>query len=178
MSSVYFNDCRVAAGQMLGQRGRGAEIFVSSMKWEKACMFAGYLGLMQQQLERTIDYTRTRTQAGRPLSKNQTVAHRIVDMKLRLEAARLMLYKACRMADQGKDATTELCMAKLAVSEAAIRSSLDAVQLHGALGIMADIGIMSFLQDAVSGTIFGGASEIQRDLIGMFGLGLPRAPRF
>lgn len=75
---------------------------------------------MERQLQQTITYARQRRQFGKAIGKNQAVAHRIVDMKLRLEAARLLLYHACWLIDSGKDAALEISLAKLAVSEAAI----------------------------------------------------------
>jgi L-prolyl-PCP dehydrogenase len=86
-------------------------------------------------------------------------------MKLRLESARLLLYKACWSFDRGADATLGISMAKLAISEAAIQSGLDAIQIHGGIGYTTELGIERELRDAIPGTLFSGTSEIQRDLI-------------
>jgi alkylation response protein AidB-like acyl-CoA dehydrogenase len=86
-------------------------------------------------------------------------------MKVRLESARLLLYRACQVRDQGQDATLDISMAKLAISEAAVQSSLDMMQIHGGLGYMAQSGIPTDLANVLPSTIFSGTSEIQRDLI-------------
>jgi alkylation response protein AidB-like acyl-CoA dehydrogenase len=135
------------------------------MLWERACLFALYVGMMERQLEKTMVYAKERRQFSRAISKNQAISHRIADMKLRLEAARLLLYRACWLFDKGKDATLDISIAKLAVSEAAIQSSLDAIQIHGGIGYISEAGIEQGLRDAIPSTIFSGTSEIQRDII-------------
>ena len=92
---VLFDGCRVPAGNLLGAEGQGLRIFNSSMAWERTCLFAGYLGQMQRQLDTTIEYATGRKQFGKAIARNQAVSHRIVDMKVRLEAARMLLYRAC-----------------------------------------------------------------------------------
>ncbi len=163
--SVYFDRCRVPASQRLGDEGQGAPIFQASMDWERACLFASYLGAMDRDLGTAIDHAKGRKQFGRPIGKNQAVAHRIADMKLRLESARLLLYRACWAKDRGLDAGLEISLAKLAVSEAAVRSGLDLIQLHGSLGVTEETGLAASLLDALPSTIFSGTSEIQRDLV-------------
>lgn len=163
--SLYLDDCRVPAGQRLGGEGQGGAIFRRSMLWERSCLFGLYLGMMERQLDQAVRHARERRQFGRSIGKNQGLAHRIANMKLRLEAARLLLYKACWCLDQGRDALLEVSMAKLAISEAAIQSGLDCIQVHGGMGYAGEAGIEAGLRDAIPGTIFSGTSEIQRDLI-------------
>src|SRR5258707_8922356 len=93
--SVSFEACRVPAVHRLGQDGQGSQIFKQSMQWERACLFAAYIGQMERQLERTVAYAQERCQFGKALGKHQAVAHRLAAMKVRLEAARLLLYRAC-----------------------------------------------------------------------------------
>jgi alkylation response protein AidB-like acyl-CoA dehydrogenase len=164
-SAVYLENCCVPAGNRLGVEGQGARIFQTSMQWERACLFASYIGMMERQLEQTIAYGRERRQFGKPISKNQAISHRIADMKLRLESARLLLYRACWLFDQGKNSVLDVSLSKLAISEAAIRSSLDAIQIHGGVGFATETGIERQLRDAIPSTVFSGTSEIQRDLI-------------
>lgn len=162
---VTFEACRVPAANRLGHDGQGAEVFTRSMQWERACLFAAYLGQMERQLERSIAYTKKRRQFGKALNKHQAVAHRLASMKLRLESARLLLYRACWSFAQGHRAVLDIALSKLAVSEAAIQSGLDAIQLHGSLGIDSDYGIEHMLRDALPATIFSGTSEMQYDII-------------
>jgi alkylation response protein AidB-like acyl-CoA dehydrogenase len=164
-SQITFRDCRVPKSQLLGPEGAGARVFTSSMRWERACLFALYVGMMDRQLEETISYVRKRKQFGKALGRHQAMAHRIADMKLRLESARLLLYRACWTMDRGEDATLEVCLSKLAVSEAAVASSIDAIQLHGAHGVYSEDGVERMLRDSIPCTLFSGTSEIQRDLI-------------
>jgi alkylation response protein AidB-like acyl-CoA dehydrogenase len=164
-SALYLDDCRVPRGHRLGLDGDGAMIFQSSMAWERACLFAIYLGVMARQLDRCIAHACARRQFNKPIGKRQAIAHRIADMRLRLDAARLLLYRACWLHTSGADATLEISLSKLAVSEAAISSALDAIQIHGGMGIVSDTGLGRMLGDALPATIFSGTSEIQRDLI-------------
>ncbi len=110
------------------------------MQWERACLFALYLGQMERQLEQTVAHAKERRQFGTPLGKHQAVAHRLADMKLRLEAARLLLYRACWLFDQGEETNLAISLSKLAVSEATIQGGLDAIHIHGATGFISSYG--------------------------------------
>ena len=168
---VWLEDCPVDAGNRVGPEGGGAAIFRSAMEWERACLFALYLGVMDRQLEEVVAFAKRRRQFGKPVGRHQAVAHRAADMKLRLDAGRLLLHRACWMKSQGLECALEVSLAKLAISEGAVRSGLDAIQIFGGLGIKPETGIASALSDAIPSTIFSGTSEIQRDLIAR-GLGL------
>ncbi|WFB11175.1 acyl-CoA dehydrogenase family protein [Streptomyces sp. LX-29] len=163
---VTFDRCFVPDEQVLGVPGQGGAIFQHSMRWERSCLFAVYLGVQQRLLDRCVEHVRRRRQSGRPLAEFQSVANRVVDMKLRLESGRLLLYRACDALDRDdQDAALWVSLSKLAVSEAAVASALDAVQLLGGRGYLRDEGIEAALRDAVPTTIFSGTSEIQRQLI-------------
>jgi alkylation response protein AidB-like acyl-CoA dehydrogenase len=162
---IYLENCRVPALRRLGEEGQGISIFQSSMAWERGCLFAAYLGAMERDLDVAIAFARERRQFGRPIGKNQAISHRIADMKLRLESARLLLYRACWLKDQGSESTLDISLAKLAVSEAAVQSGLDLIRIHGSVGISGESGIAESLLNALPSTIFSGTSEIQRDLI-------------
>jgi alkylation response protein AidB-like acyl-CoA dehydrogenase len=168
---VRLEDCPVNERDRVGPDGGGAAVFRSSMDWERACMFAQYLGVMDRQLGDVVAFAKRRRQFGKALGRHQAVAHRAADMKLRLDAGRLLLHRACWMKSQGLDSTLEVSLAKLAISEGAVRSGLDAIQIFGASGVKTETGVAAALCDAIPGTIFSGTSEIQRDLIAR-GLGL------
>jgi alkylation response protein AidB-like acyl-CoA dehydrogenase len=171
MGEVVLADCLVPAGQRLGPEGAGMAIFNSSMGWERSCILASALGAMQRQLEACVRYARERKQFGQAIGKFQAVAGKVADMSLRLEAARLLVYRAAWLAGQGKPAVAEAAAAKLFTSEAWVASSLDAIQIHGAYGYMKEAGIERDLRDAVAGTIYSGTSEIQRVILSrMLGL--------
>jgi len=123
--------------------------------------------MMDRQLQQTITYAQERRQFGRPIGKNQAISHRIADMKIRLESARLLLYHACWRMARGENAVLEVSMAKVAISEAAQQSSLAALQIHGGVAFSPELGIERMLRDSVPSTLFSGTSEIQRDLIAL-----------
>jgi alkylation response protein AidB-like acyl-CoA dehydrogenase len=165
-ASLCLADCRVPATHLLGAAGQGGMIFTRSMQWERSGLFAGFLGLLERQLERVIQFSRERRQFGRRIGKNQAVSHRIADMKLRLEAARLLLYRACWLLDRGSpEANVAVSLAKLAVSEAAVQSSLAAVQLFGGAGYARAAGIERALRDSLAATLASGTSEMQREIV-------------
>jgi alkylation response protein AidB-like acyl-CoA dehydrogenase len=164
VATVYLEGCRVPARNLVGAQGNGARIFASSMQWERGCLFAAYLGMMDRQLDDTIAFAKARRQGKRRISQYQAISHRIVDMRLRLDTAKLLLYRACWANDQGGDAELEVCLSKIAASEAAIQSSLDAIQIHGGNGIVREVGIERALRDAVPSTLFSGTSEVLRNL--------------
>jgi alkylation response protein AidB-like acyl-CoA dehydrogenase len=171
MGEVVLADCLVPAGKRVGPEGAGMAIFNSSMGWERSCILASALGAMQRQLETCVGYARARKQFGQAIGKFQSVAGKMADMYLWLEAARLLVYLAAWLAQQGKRAVAEAAAAKLFTSEAWVQSSLDAIQIHGAYGYMKEAGIERDLRDAVAGTIYSGTSEIQRVILSrMLGL--------
>jgi L-prolyl-PCP dehydrogenase len=168
---IFLDECRVPAKNRLGKEGDGASIFKQSMIWERACLFAAYVGAMERQLNQAIEYAIQRKQFRKSIGKNQAISHRIVDMKMRLDCAKLLLYRACWLKDQKRDATTEISLSKLAISEAAVASGLDLIQIYGGNGFITENGIERALRDAIPSKIFSGTSEIQKDIIAK-GLGL------
>jgi alkylation response protein AidB-like acyl-CoA dehydrogenase len=141
------------------------------MEWERSCILASAVGAMQRQLEACVSYARTRKQFGQAIGKFQSVANKVADMYLRLDAARLLIYQAAWLGQQGEPVLAEAAAAKLFTSEAWVASSLDAIQIHGAYGYMKESGIERDLRDAVASTIYSGTSEIQRVILArMLGL--------
>ncbi len=171
MGEIALTDCLVPAGNRLGPEGAGMAIFNSSMDWERSCLFASAVGSMRRQLDACVAYARSREQFGQPIGKFQGVADKLADMYVRLEAARLLIYRVAWLKQQGRTAPAEAAAAKLFTSEAWVRSSQDAIQTHGAWGYLKDAGIERDLRDAVAGTIYSGTSEIQRVVLArMLGL--------
>jgi alkylation response protein AidB-like acyl-CoA dehydrogenase len=171
MAEVVFDDCRVPAENRLGREGRGVSVFDCSMEWERGCILASCLGVMRRQLEDCIRHARERRQFGRPIGKNQSVANRIVDMKLRLETSRALVYRIGALKDGAENASLEAAMAKLHVSQCYVQSSLDAIQVFGGYGYMTDQGVEGDLRDAVGSLLYSGTTDIQRNIIAR-GLGL------
>ena len=173
MSEVILEDCEIPEENRLGPEGAGAAIFNCSMAWERGAILASYLGTMQRQIDTCVKYARERKQFGKPIGRFQAVAHRVANMKVRLEAARNLVYRVAWTKQQGKSAVLEAAVAKLFVSESFVQSCLDAIQIHGGYGYMTDFGVERDLRDSISGTIYSGTSEIQRNIIAAM-LGLSR----
>ena len=171
MGEVYLDDCVVPASQRLGEEGAGVAIFNSSMDFERACILAAGLGTMERQIEACVERARTWERFGKPIGKFQSVSNRIADMKLRLETARLLVYKTAWLKAKGRRASMESALAKLYMSECLVQSGLDAVQIFGGYGYMTEYGLERELRDAVGGSIYSGTSEIQRMIIARY-LGL------
>jgi alkylation response protein AidB-like acyl-CoA dehydrogenase len=165
MGELAFEDCRLPADALLGREGRGAEVFNSSMDWERGSILACAVGTMRRQLERCVAHVRTRRQFGKPIGDFQAVSNRVVDMKVRLETCRPLVYRIGWLRGQGKDATAEAAMAKLHVSECFVQNSLDAVRLFGAAGFAAEFGVERDLRDSVGSLIYSGTNDIQRNII-------------
>jgi alkylation response protein AidB-like acyl-CoA dehydrogenase len=164
-AEVVLDDCRIPAGNLLGRAGGGAAVFNDAMEWERIGIMAWSLGAMERQLEACVRYCGLRQQSGRPLNRFQAVSHKLADMKVRCEAGRLLLYRAAWLKQCGRNCHAEAAQAKLFVSEAYVKNSLEAVQLHGAFGYAAESGLERELRDALAGTIHSGTSEIQRNII-------------
>ena len=165
MSEVVFDGCDVPASNLLGSIGSGMAIFNTSMDWERSLILATAVGSMQRQLEHSVAYAKERRQFGQPIGKFQAVSHRIVDMKVRLDAARLLLYQTAWKKSQGKSTAVEASIAKLFISEAYLHSSLDTLQIHGAYGYMEESEIEREVRDAIASRIYSGTSDIQRNII-------------
>jgi alkylation response protein AidB-like acyl-CoA dehydrogenase len=165
MCEFVFDNCRVPVTNRLGREGRGVQVFEASMEWERGCILATCLGVMRRQIEQCIAHARTRRQFGRPIGKFQSVANKIVDMKVRLDTCRPLVYRIGRLKDQNRSAMQEAAIAKLYVSDCFVKSSLDAIQVFGGYGYMREQGVERDLRDAVGGTIYSGTNEIQRNII-------------
>jgi alkylation response protein AidB-like acyl-CoA dehydrogenase len=165
MGELAFEDCVLPAENLLGREGRGAAIFNAALEWERGGILSSILGTMRRQLDRCIERARTRRQFGQPIGKFQSVSNRIVDMAVRLETSRMMVYRYAWSKTQGLDSTAWASMAKLHVSECFVQNSLDAVRLFGAAGYATQAGLERDLRDSVGGVIFSGTNDIQRNII-------------
>ena len=134
MGELVLENCVVPADAILGREGRGSTVFNAALEWERGAILAGILGTMRRQLEACIAHARARKQFGQPIAKFQSVSNRIVDMKLRLETSRFMVYRYAWATSHGDDAAAWSSMAKLHVSECFVQNSLDAMRCFGASG--------------------------------------------
>ena len=165
MGELVFQDCKVPADHLLGKEGRGHTIFQSTISWERGFLFASQVGAMERVLERCVSHARKRQQFGQSIGSFQGVSHKIADMKMRLELAKLMLYKIGWLKKEGKRAFLESSISKVFISESLNQTCQDAIQIHGARGYMTDYELERELRDAIAGTIYAGTSEIHRNMI-------------
>jgi len=171
MAELALQDCEIPVENLLGKEFGGQAVFTSSMEWERICILASHLGAMQRIMETCVKYAKERKQFGEPIGKFPAIANKIADMDVRLETGRLALYKAAWMKSQGRHPLREASIAKLYVSEACVKSCLEAIQLHGGYGYMTEYELERELRDAVAGTIYSGTSEVHRVIIAnMMGL--------
>jgi hypothetical protein len=168
MSEIVFTECRIPATNLLGPFGAGMAIFNHSMEWERGIILASAVGTMQRQLETAVAYARQRRQFGQPIGKFQAVSHKLADMKVRLEAGRLLLYQLGWAMSNGRATGMESAMVKLFLSESLVQSSMESIFIHGGSGYMTDSEIERDLRDAIAGRIYSGTSDIQRNLIARF----------
>jgi alkylation response protein AidB-like acyl-CoA dehydrogenase len=171
MGEIEFDDCPVPADQRLGDEGDGYRIFTSTMEFERGFMFAAQVGALHRIVDETVAFASSRQQFGRPIGAYQAVSHRIADMRVRLELARLLLYKVGWLKREGRTALLEAAMLKLFASESLVDGALTSMRLHGARGYVTDLPVEREVRDALAGTIYAGTSEIQRNIIaGLIGL--------
>lgn len=171
ISEVFFEDVFLPESAVIGGIGGGGSVFVHSMEWERACLFALHVGTIERLLEQAVDYARSRRQYGQIIGKFQGVSHRIAEMKVMLEAGRLLTYKSASQLDRSKKVSLDAAISKLFVSESLIASALSTIQVFGGYGFMTETGVERMLRDAVAGTIYSGTSEVQKNIIaGWLGL--------
>lgn len=162
---LVLDNCRVPADSLLGKPGAGASIFGRAVEAERVFLYAAQLGAMERVLERTIEQARTRRQGGTTIGSYQAVSHRIVDMKLRHESARLLAYKAAAVHDRGENIGLAAGLAKLQAAEMAVASAVDAIQVFGASGYLAETGLGGELGDAVGGLAYSGTVDVTRNIV-------------
>jgi alkylation response protein AidB-like acyl-CoA dehydrogenase len=163
--SLVLEDCRVPSTTLIGERGAGAAIFNEAMRWERICLLALTLGATTRILGRCINHVRSRRQFGQPIGQFQAVANKLVDMRLRLEASRWLLYHAAWLHSRNEPADEAICLSKIMSAESAVAAGIDAVQLFGGEGIMPDSGIELFLRDMLPLRILSGTTEVQKQLL-------------
>jgi alkylation response protein AidB-like acyl-CoA dehydrogenase len=165
ISEMVLEDVFVPDGNIIGKVGGGAPVFAESMDWERALLGACHLGSMQRLLEESIRYSRSRKQGGQLISKYQAVSHKIADMKVRLEAARWLIFQAAASLDSSREAGLHAAIAKLFASEAFVDSARAGIQVMGGYGYMVESEIERTMRDALGSTIYSGTSEMQRNII-------------
>jgi len=164
-AELVFEDCRVPAANLLGREGFGFVDALRVLDRGRIGIAAFSVGIAQAAFESSITYTKGRKQFGRAIAEFQAIQTKIADMSVRIEAARLLTWKAATLRDQGQEHTLESSQAKLYASEIAVEVALDAIQVHGGYGYIKEYPVEKNLRDAKLGTIGEGTSEVQRMVI-------------
>jgi alkylation response protein AidB-like acyl-CoA dehydrogenase len=164
-SEVILEQCRVPASQMLGAEGQGFVNALQVLDAGRIGIAALSVGLAQGAYEAARSYAFERKQFGQPIGTFQSIRAKLVDNATRIEAARLLTYRAASMKDDGQRTTLEAAMAKLYSSEIAVRAAEDGVQIHGGYGFVKDYPAEKYFRDVKLTTIGEGTSEIQRLVI-------------
>jgi alkylation response protein AidB-like acyl-CoA dehydrogenase len=162
---LLFDECRIPAGNLLGEEGEGDRLFLKTLDGGRIGIGAMALGIAQAAYEAASAYAKERQQFGRPIASFQGIAFKIADMATQIEAARLLVYRAAWLKDRGEPYSTEAAMAKLFASEVARQVTNDALQVHGGYGYVTEYKVERYLRDAKLTEIGEGTSEIQRMVI-------------
>jgi alkylation response protein AidB-like acyl-CoA dehydrogenase len=164
-SEVIFQDCRIPGSQMLGEEGQGFINTLQVLDAGRIGIAALAVGLAQGAYEAARRYAKERRQFGQPIAAFQAIQWKLADAATKIEAARLLTYRAAYLKDQGKRMTRESAMAKLYSSEVAVKVADDCVQIHGGYGFVKDYPAEKYFRDVKLLTIGEGTSEIQRLVI-------------
>ena len=164
-TELIFQDCIVPKENLLGKEGQGFVIAMTTLDGGRIGIASQALGLAQGALDNTIAYVKERKQFGRALAKFQNTQFQLADMHTKVEAARLLVYKAARAKDTQKKYSLEAAMAKLYAAEVAMEVTTKAVQLHGGYGYTREYDVERMMRDAKLTEIYEGTSEVQRMVI-------------
>lgn len=164
--SVMFQDVKVPKSHLLGKVGDGFKIAMQSLDGGRIGIAAQALGIAAGAYELALAYSKERHSFGKPIHEHQAIRFKLADMAMNIEAARLMVYRAACLKDEGKDYATAASMAKLFASEVAMNTTIEAIQVHGGYGYVKEYHVERLMRDAKITQIYEGTSEIQRLVIG------------
>ena len=163
---LIFEDCPVPAENILRREGDGFLIALGTVEWDRSTLMAPFLGGLEYALEASVRYAKERVQFGRPIASFQAIQHMLADIKVTIEATRLLIFRVAWLKDRGKLVNpVEAAVAKLFIGELGMKAASDAVQIHGGYGLMHEYPVERIFRDAKLGSIGGGTSEIMRMII-------------
>ena len=164
-AELFLDECEIPLDRRLGDEGQGFRGLMRTFDLSRITLAAAATGLARAALEYAVDYAKSRDQFGKPIAQHQAVAFRIADMALRVDASRLLVWRAARLADAGADISREAAMAKLFASETAMWCTWAAVQTLGGWGYSREMPVEKWMRDAKLEEIEEGTSDIQRLII-------------
>ena len=162
---LIFENCRIPKENLLGKEGQGFKIAMKTLDGGRIGIAAQALGIAQGALDKTVEYVKERKQFGRSIAKFQNTQFELADMKTKVEAARLLVYKAANRKDSGLSYSNEAAMAKLYAAQVAMEVTTKAVQLHGGYGYTREYPVERMMRDAKITEIYEGTSEVQKMVI-------------
>jgi alkylation response protein AidB-like acyl-CoA dehydrogenase len=167
VNDVFFTDCRVPAERLIGEQDRGWRQLMAGLNHERLIIAAQALGMAQRAFDDVLGYVKERKQFGRPIGSFQALKHRLADLALEIEVTRLLVYEVAARSDANPEVTLprEASMAKLKATEVAKRATLEGMQMMGGYGYATEYDMEGLVRTAVVTTIYGGTSEIQREII-------------
>lgn len=164
-TSIGLNNVRVPAANLLGEEGQGFKFAMETLNGGRIGIGAQALGIAQASLEAAVKYSKQRKAFDKPIADLQAIQFKLSDMAVNTQAARLLLYKAAAVKDEGESYIKEAAMAKLFASKVAVVNALEAIQVHGGYGYVREYLVERYLRDAKITEIYEGTSEIQRIVI-------------
>ena len=167
VNDIYFTDCFVPEDRLVGVEGQGWAQLIAGLNIERVIIGALYVGLAQRAFDQTLAYVKERKQFGKPVGSFQALSQRLADLAPELEATRLLTYDIAQRVDENPNQLLprEASMVKLKATELAKQAALEGMQMMGGAGYAVEYGMEELVRAAVVGTIVGGTSEIQRDII-------------
>lgn len=163
--TIMYNDVKVPKENRIGEDGFGFKFAMNTLNGGRIGIAAQALGIAAGAYELAVEYAKQRQAFGKPIAQHQAIAFKLADMATEIEAARLMVYRAAYMKDQGLDFAQAAAMAKLFASEVAMRHTVEAVQIHGGYGYVKEYHVERLMRDAKITQIYEGTSEVQRIVI-------------
>jgi acyl-CoA dehydrogenase len=164
-AEVFFEDVAVPESARIGDEGEGFLVAMKVFDRSRPMVAAGALGVMQRALDEAIEYARTRRTMGKPIIEHQAIGHKLADMAIRTEAARLLVLQAAWLLDSGHRNTQQAAYAKTFAADSAMAVTTEAVQIFGGMGYSTDYPVEKLFRDAKVFQIYEGTSEIQRNII-------------
>lgn len=165
ISKIKLTDCKVHQSYLLGKEGDGLSIFHDSMYWERTCLFAGFLGLIERGLDMLIDFSKNRKHKHKAIVQNQAVSHRLSMIKLQLTSSQLLVQKACALENDLSERKLYAVLAKLSVSETYLNFAINASQIYAGIGADIEHHSAKYLNDAILSTVFSGTSDTMKNII-------------
>lgn len=164
--SLLFNNVKIPKENRIGEDGFGFTFAMKTLAGGRIGIAAQALGIAAGSYELALQYSKERQAFGKTISQHQAIQFKLADMATEIEAARLLVYKAARLKDMGQDYNLASAMAKVFASETAMKSSIEAVQIHGGYGFVKEYHVERLMRDAKITQIYEGTSEVQRIVIG------------